>query len=145
MRLVVQRVAEAEVAVNGEVIAAIGRGLLVLVGLGRGDGEAQASWMAAKVAGLRVFADAAGRMNAALGDVGGAVLAVPQFTLLGDCRRGKRPSFDAALPPGEARPLFDRFVALLAAQVGAVATGRFGAMMQVRLVNDGPVTLVLER
>ncbi len=84
-------------------------------------------------------------MNAALADVGGAVLAVPQFTLLGDCRKGKRPSFDAALPPDDARPLFDRFVALLSARVGPVATGRFGATMHVRLVNDGPVTLILER
>ena len=145
MRVVAQRVSEAHVSVDGEVIGAIGRGLLLLVGLARGDGEAQASWMAAKVAGLRIFADAGGLMNAALADVGGAVLAVPQFTLLGDCRKGKRPSFDGALPPDEARPLFARFVDLLAAQVGPVATGRFGATMQVHLVNDGPVTLVLER
>ena len=145
MRVVVQRVAEAQVVVDGEVIGAIGRGLLLLVGFGRGDGEPEASWMATKVAGLRVFADTEGLMNAALADVGGAVLAVPQFTLLGDCRKGKRPSFDAALPPDDARPLFDRFVALLAAQVRQVATGRFGATMHVRLVNDGPVTLILER
>ena len=145
MRVVAQRVSEAHVSVDGELIGAIGQGVLLLVGFARGDGEAQASWMATKVAGLRIFADAGGLMNAALADIGGAVLAVPQFTLLGDCRKGKRPSFDGALPPDEARPLFARFVDLLAAHVGPVATGRFGATMQVHLVNDGPVTLILER
>jgi len=145
MRVVVQRVSEAAVAVDGEIIAAIGRGLVLLVGLAAGDSEANVAWMAGKIAGLRVFTDAGGLMNAALADVGGRVLAVPQFTLLADCRKGRRPSFDAAMAPAHAAPLFDRFVTLLAARIGPVATGRFGASMQIRLVNDGPVTFVIER
>jgi D-tyrosyl-tRNA(Tyr) deacylase len=145
MRVVVQRVSEAAVTVDGEVIAAIGRGLVLLVGLAAGDGEAEVAWTATKIAGLRVFADAAGLMNAALADVGGQALAVPQFTLLGDCRKGRRPSFAGAMEPAQAELLFERFVTLLTARIGSVATGRFGASMQVRLVNDGPVTLVIER
>jgi len=145
MRVVVQRVSEAAVTVDGEIIASIGRGLVLLVGLGTGDGEAEVTWMARKIAGLRVFADAAGLMNAELADVGGRVLAVPQFTLLGNCRKGRRPSFDDAMAPARAGALFDRFITLLAAWTGPVATGRFGASMQVRLVNDGPVTFVIER
>ncbi|MBI3768419.1 MAG: D-tyrosyl-tRNA(Tyr) deacylase [Deltaproteobacteria bacterium] len=144
MRVVVQRVAAARVVVAGEPIAAIGRGLLLLVGLAIGDSEAEIAWMARKLSGLRIFADAAGLMNAALADVGGAVLAVPNFTLLGDCRKGKRPSFANALAPEIAQPLFARFVELLTTHVGSVATGRFGVAMDVELVNDGPVTLVVE-
>jgi D-aminoacyl-tRNA deacylase len=144
MRVVVQRVWEARVRVGGAVVGAIGRGALLLVGLATGDGEQQLAWMARKIVGLRIFPDASGMMNAALADVGGAILAVPQFTLLGDCRKGKRPSFAAAMAPAEAEPLFTRFVALLESHAGAVATGRFGATMAVELVNDGPVTLVIE-
>lgn len=144
MRIVVQRVATARVVVDGAEIAAIGRGLLLLVGLAAGDGDAQVAWMARKIAGLRIFADAAGLMNADLRDVGGAVLAVPNFTLLADCRKGNRPSFGAALAPAAAAPMFLRFIDALAGHVGAVAAGRFGANMRVELVNDGPVTLVLD-
>jgi D-tyrosyl-tRNA(Tyr) deacylase len=145
VRVVVQRVAAAEVVVGSERVATIGRGLLLLVGLATGDGEQAIAWMARKIAGLRVFDDDRGFMNASLAEVGGRILAVPQFTLLADYRKGKRPSFSGALAPVESRPLFERFVTLLKAEVGPVATGRFGASMQVRLVNDGPVTLVLER
>jgi D-tyrosyl-tRNA(Tyr) deacylase len=144
MRVVVQRVARARVVVAGTAIAAIDRGLLLLVGLAHGDGEAEIDWMARKLAGLRIFEDAAGLMNAALGDVGGAVLAVPNFTLLGDCRKGRRPSFAGALAPDAAEPLFRRFIETLAAHVGPVVSGRFGATMEVELVNDGPVTLVID-
>jgi D-tyrosyl-tRNA(Tyr) deacylase len=145
MRVVVQRVSAARVVVAGEPIAAIGRGLLLLVGLAPGDDESNLAWMARKLARLRIFADAAGHMNAALADVGGAVLAVPNFTLLGDCRKGRRPSFAAALAPDAAAPLFTRFVEILTTNVGQpVATGRFGATMQIELVNDGPVTFVIE-
>lgn len=145
MRVVLQRVLEAKVSASGEVVGHIGRGFLLLVGFGRTDGEREIVWMAHKIAGLRIFPDSAGQMNASLADVRGSVLAVPQFTLLADCRKGRRPSFADALLPARAEPLFHRFVALLAAQVGPVAIGRFGAEMQVQLVNDGPVTLVIER
>jgi D-tyrosyl-tRNA(Tyr) deacylase len=144
MRVVVQRVSAARVVVDGEVIAEIGRGLVLLVGLAAGDGEAEITSMARKLAGLRIFADASGLMNADLAEVGGAVLAVPNFTLLGDCRRGKRPSFTDALAPTLAAPLFARFVAALATHVDTVASGRFGATMRVEIVNDGPVTLVVD-
>jgi len=145
MRVVVQRVASARVTVDGEPVAAIGRGLLLLVGLAPGDDESTLTWMAHKVAGLRILADEAGRMNAALADVNGAVLAVPNFTLLADCRKGNRPSFTGALAPADAEPLFGRFAERLASCVPHVATGRFGAAMHVELVNDGPVTLVIDR
>ncbi len=146
MRVVLQRVSEASVTVEGEKISAIGPGLLLLVGVARGDGEAEADWLAAKVAGLRVMGDGEGKMNRSVTDVGGAVLAVSQFTLLADTRKGKRPSFVGAAPPEEAERLFDYFCERLrAAGVGRVETGRFGAMMDVALVNDGPVTIVLER
>ena len=153
MRVLVQRVARAEVRVadpgagpGGERVAGrIGRGLALLVGFTHADGEEQLAWMAEKVLGLRVFADAEDRMNLALGDVGGALLVVSQFTLYGDARKGKRPSFVDAARPELAVPLYERFVALLRAQGAAVETGEFGAMMQVELVNDGPVTLWLER
>lgn len=144
MRVVVQRVVRARVIVDDTAIAAIERGLLLLVGLASGDRETDCGWMARKIAGLRIFEDAAGLMNAALADVGGAVLAVPNFTLLGDCRTGRRPSFAGALAPDAAEPLFRYFVAALAACIDTVAVGRFGATMAVELVNDGPVTFIID-
>ncbi len=137
MRALVQRVSRASVEVAGERVAAIGPGLLVLLGVTHGDGEAEAVWLADKVRALRVFPDAEGKMNVALGDR--PVLCVSQFTLYGDTRRGNRPSYVAAAPPEVAEPLYERFCALLDAQRGV-----FGAMMAVELVNDGPVTLLLE-
>lgn len=150
MRALVQRVARAAVRVSApdggaRVTGEIGRGLLVFVGLAPSDTEAELAWMAEKVLGLRVFADAAGAMNLALGDVGGALLVVSQFTLYGDASRGRRPSYVGAARPEVAEPLYERFVALLRARGAVVETGAFGAMMQVDLVNDGPVTLWLER
>ena len=146
MRIVLQRVKSASVAVDGERISEIGPGLLLLVGVAPGDGEAEADWLASKVAGLRVVADEEGKMNRSVVESGGEVLAVSQFTLLGDTRKGRRPSFVGAAPPDAAEPLFDLFCEKLrAAGVRSVEKGRFGAMMDVALVNDGPVTLVLER
>jgi D-tyrosyl-tRNA(Tyr) deacylase len=146
VRIVLQRVSEASVTVEGERISEIGPGLLLLVGVAAGDGEAQADWLAEKVAGLRIMGDGEGKMNLSVRDVGGEVLAVSQFTLLADTRKGKRPSFVRAAPPEEAEPLFDHFCERLRASgVGTVETGSFGAMMEVALVNDGPVTIVLER
>ena len=146
MRIVLQRVKEASVTVAGDRISATGPGLLLLVGVAQGDGEPEADWLAEKVAGLRIMADDEGKMNRSVRDVGGAVLAVSQFTLLADTRKGKRPSFVKAAPPEEATRLFDHFCTRLrAAGVHPVETGRFGAMMDVSLVNDGPVTIVLER
>jgi D-tyrosyl-tRNA(Tyr) deacylase len=144
MRLVVQRVGSAEVRVEGVVIGSIGRGLLVLIGAEKGDGAEQAEEAARKVAGLRVFEDADGKMNLALADVGGGVLAVSQFTLLADLSRGRRPGFDRALPGEEARPLYERFVSALRELGVPVETGAFGAMMDVALVNEGPATFILE-
>jgi D-tyrosyl-tRNA(Tyr) deacylase len=132
------------VLVDQEVLGQIDRGLLVLLGVTHADTPEKARWLADKIAGLRIFNDAEGRMNLALSDVGGAALVVSQFTLFGDCRKGRRPSFlDAALPE-KAIPLYEAFIAALRAEGVPVATGRFGAMMQVELVNDGPVTLVLD-
>ncbi len=146
MRIVLQRVKNASVTVEGERISGIGAGLLLLVGVAQGDGEAEADWLAEKVAGLRIFGDENGKMNLGVRDVGGEVLAVSQFTLLADTRKGKRPSFVGAAPPEEAEQLFDYFCERLrAAGIGSVETGSFGAMMDVALVNDGPVTIVLER
>ena len=146
MRVVLQRVKNASVAVGGERISEIGPGLLLLVGVAAGDGEAEADWLAKKVAGLRVVADEEGRMNRSVVESGGGILAVSQFTLLGDARKGRRPSFVGAAPPEVAEPLFDLFCEKLRENgVRAVETGRFGAMMDVALVNDGPVTIVLER
>ena len=146
MRIVLQRVSEASVAVGGERVSEIGPGLLLLVGVATGDGEAQADWLAEKVAGLRIFNDENGKMNLSVRDVEGGVLAVSQFTLLADTRKGKRPSFVNAAPPEVAAPLFDYFCERLrAVGVSPVETGSFGAMMEVALVNDGPVTIVLER
>jgi D-aminoacyl-tRNA deacylase len=146
LRIVLQRVKEASVTVEGERISSIGQGLLLLVGVAKGDGESEADWLADKVAGLRIMGDEEGKMNLSVRDVGGAVLAVSQFTLLADTRKGKRPSFVGAAPPDEAAQLFDYFCERLRATgVKRVETGRFGAMMDVSLVNDGPVTIVLER
>jgi D-tyrosyl-tRNA(Tyr) deacylase len=143
---VLQRVKYASVSVDGERISEIGPGLLLLVGVAKGDGKATAHWLAEKVAGLRVFADADGKMNLDVREVGGSILAVSQFTLLADSRKGKRPSFANAAPPEEAEPLFDYFCEKLrAAGVKSVGTGSFGAMMDVELFNYGPVTIVLER
>jgi D-tyrosyl-tRNA(Tyr) deacylase len=146
VRVVLQRVSRAEVRIEGRTVGAIGRGYLLLVGFGAGDGEEQIRWMSDKVLGLRVFGDADGKMNLSLADVGGAVLVVSQFTLYGDVLKGRRPSFVHAADPVFATPLYDAFVrALRAAAVGRVETGEFGASMQVESVNDGPVTLVIER
>ena len=146
MRIVLQRVKDASVTVGGERISGIGPGLLLLVGVARGDGEVEADWLAEKVAGLRIFNDESGKMNLSLKDVRGEVLVVSQFTLLADTRKGKRPSFVGAAPPEEAEQLFDYFCERLrAAGFGSVKTGSFGSMMDVALVNDGPVTIVLER
>jgi D-tyrosyl-tRNA(Tyr) deacylase len=146
VRVILQRVARARVTVSGAPTGEIGRGHLILVGFRQGDGDAQIEWMADKVLGLRVFGDAEGKMNLALDEVGGDLLVVSQFTLYGDTRKGRRPSFVDAAPPDVAVPLYERFVGLLRERApGRVETGEFGAMMQVELVNDGPVTLVLER
>jgi D-tyrosyl-tRNA(Tyr) deacylase len=144
VRAVVQRVARAEVRVGGEVVGRIARGLLALVAAGEGDGDADADWLADKVVQLRIFPDEAGQMNRGLAEVGGALLAVSQFTLYGDCRKGRRPSFVRALAPGPAEALYERFVARSRAAGVPVETGRFRADMQVELINEGPVTLLLD-
>ena len=130
---------------DGETVGAIGRGFLVLVGFRPGDTEEQLRWMADKIVGLRVFGDAEGKMNLALADAGGSLLVVSQFTLYGDAAKGRRPSFIDAAPPAVAEPLYEKFVAQLRGLGVTVETGRFGAMMDVELVNDGPVTLMLEK
>ncbi len=146
MRVVLQRVKNASVTVSGERISEIGEGLLLLVGVAKDDGEGEASWLAEKIAGLRIFNDEDGKMNLSVRDVGGEILAVSQFTLLADTRKGKRPSFIKAALPEEAEPLFDYFCERLReVGIASVQTGSFGAMMDVALVNDGPVTIVLER
>jgi len=146
VRIVLQRVSRAEVRVEGDVVAGIGRGHLLLVGFGHDDGPAQLEWMADKVLGLRVFADDEGKMNRALEEVEGDVLVVSQFTLYGDSSKGRRPSFVGAAAPEEAEALYERFVAELRKRTTRrVETGVFGAMMDVELVNDGPVTLLIER
>jgi D-tyrosyl-tRNA(Tyr) deacylase len=144
MRACVQRVSRAEVAIGGEICGQIGRGLVVLLGVAAGDTSDDAAQLANKIVGLRVFDDDQGKMNLALADVGGAMLIVSQFTLLGDCRKGRRPSFVAAAPPELAEALYETFVTAVAAQGIQVATGRFRQSMQVSLTNDGPVTLLLD-
>lgn len=144
MRAVVQRVATARVRVGDRVVAEIGRGLLVLVGVGRDDGPRDVEYIAGKIRDLRVFDDEQGKLNRSVAEVGGAVLVVSQFTLYGDCRKGRRPSFDGAAPPAEARRLYEALVQTLRETGLPVATGEFQAMMQVELVNDGPVTLLLD-
>jgi D-tyrosyl-tRNA(Tyr) deacylase len=144
MRAVVQRVSRAEVTVNGVITGQIGLGLLVLLGVGREDSEADAVSLAEKIIGLRVFEDDAGKMNRSVQDAGGSVLAVSQFTLYGDVRRGKRPSFDAAAPPEKARVLYEFFVQQIRTAGLRCETGRFQAVMKVELVNEGPVTILLD-
>ncbi len=144
MRACIQRVCRARVTVGGEVCGRIGPGMLVLLGVAKGDTEADARQLAQKIAGLRIFEDQQEKMNLALGDVDGAMLVVSQFTLLGDCRKGRRPSFVAAAPPELAEELYRIFVDAVARQGIEVATGRFREHMQVELVNDGPVTLLVE-
>jgi D-aminoacyl-tRNA deacylase len=144
MRAVVQRVSRARVTVGGEVTGEIGLGLLVLLGVGAGDARAEADYLAEKTIGLRIFEDAGGKMNLSVAEVGGAVLVVSQFTLYGDARRGKRPSFDAAAPPAQARELYEYFVEKVRAAGLRCETGRFQETMQVELVNEGPVTILLD-
>jgi D-tyrosyl-tRNA(Tyr) deacylase len=144
MRVVVQRVSRAQVTVGGEVAGKIGRGLLVLLGVAGADTEADADYLVGKVAGLRIFEDDGGKMNLAAEDAGGEILVVSQFTLYGDIRRGKRPSFDAAAPPEKARQLYEYFVARLRTTGLVCETGRFQQEMQVELVNDGPVTILMD-
>ena len=145
MRVIVQRVVSARVEVAGEVVAAIGMGLLVLAGVEENDGEADLVWLSSKLTRLRIFPDAAGVMNRSIVDVGGELLAVSQFTLLASLRKGNRPSWSRAARPEAAQPLFERFVRQLEADLGRqVPTGVFGADMQVHLVNDGPVTICID-
>ncbi|HWJ48447.1 MAG TPA: D-aminoacyl-tRNA deacylase [Candidatus Udaeobacter sp.] len=144
MRAVVQRVSRAKVTVNGWIAGEIGMGLLVLLGVGQEDTEADVNYVAEKIAGLRIFGDQDGKMNRSVLDVGGSVLAVSQFTLYGDVRRGKRPSFDDAAPPEPARRLYELFVEHIRAAGLRCETGRFQEMMQVELVNEGPVTILLD-
>ena len=144
MIALIQRVREAEVTVGDETVGAIGAGILALIGVERGDDERAAERLVERVLGYRIFPDAEGRMNLSLADAGGALLAVPQFTLAADTRKGARPSFSGAAAPAESERLFERFVALAGERIAAVARGRFGAHMRVRLINDGPVTFWLQ-
>jgi D-tyrosyl-tRNA(Tyr) deacylase len=145
MRIVLQRVSSASVTIDGRVAGAIGRGFCLLVGFTHGDTATQVDWMADKLAGLRLFSDGEGKMNLGLEEVGGAVLVISQFTLYGDASKGRRPSFIDAARPETAIPLYERFVASLRSRSLTVATGEFGADMQVEIHNDGPVTLILDR
>ena len=144
MRAVLQRVSRAKVSIAGETVGEIGPGLLVLLGITHADTPEQAKWLAEKIAGLRIFNDADGKMNLSVADVGGGVLVVSQFTLYGDCAKGRRPSFIDAARPEVAIPLYEAFVNGVKALGVPAATGRFGAMMQVELVNDGPVSLIVD-
>jgi D-tyrosyl-tRNA(Tyr) deacylase len=144
MRAVVQRVKESSVKTDNEIISQIGRGILVLLGVAREDGSSDAEYLAHKIANLRIFEDQNGKMNRSLLETGGEMLVVSQFTLLGDCRKGRRPSFAAAAEPQKATVIYEHFVAQARRLGVAVETGRFRAMMEVALINDGPVTLVLE-
>ncbi|HEY9720557.1 MAG TPA: D-aminoacyl-tRNA deacylase [Oscillatoriaceae cyanobacterium] len=145
MRALLQRVSQGSVSVEGEVLGRIGRGYVVLLGVGPNDTPAEADWLAQKIADLRLFADAEGKMNRSLADIGGEVLVVSQFTLYADARKGRRPSFTDAAPPAIAIPLYEHFVAKLRALGFTVGTGRFGADMRVEIHNDGPVTIWLTR
>jgi D-tyrosyl-tRNA(Tyr) deacylase len=145
MKVVLQRVSRASVSVDGAIVGSIGVGYAVLVGFTHGDGVAQVQWMADKVVGLRLFQDDEGKMNLDLAEVGGSILVVSQFTLYGNARKGRRPSFIDAAAPDEATALYEQFVDALRASGVHVETGSFGAMMDVELVNDGPVTLILDR
>ncbi len=144
MIAVIQRVSRASVTVEGRTAGAIGQGLLILLGVAKGDSDGEADWLAGKIGGLRIFNDEHGKMNRSCADAGGAMLVVSQFTLCGDCRKGRRPGFDRAADPAEATRLYDYFCRRLRQQGYRVETGVFGAMMDVELVNDGPVTFVLD-
>lgn len=144
MKAVIQRVSAARVDVGGTTVGAIGQGILVLLGVEKGDGERDAAWLAEKICTLRIFEDAAGKMNRSVREVDGKLLAVSQFTLAGNCAKGRRPSFDTAALPADANRLYEYFVAKLREQGTPVATGIFQAQMEVSLVNDGPVTFILE-
>lgn len=145
MRAVIQRVSDATVRVNGAVVGAIGAGLVVLLGVAPDDGEAEARWLANRIAGLRIFPDDEGKMNLSLLETGGGALVVSQFTLYADCRKGRRPSFLSAAPPNLAEPLYERFCELMFEEgVQLVERGRFGAHMHVQLRNDGPVTIIID-
>lgn len=146
MRCIIQRVAHASVTIDGEVRGSIGQGFLVLFGAGEGDTPAQVELLAKKTAGMRIFCDEAGKMNLSLADIGGAVLVISQFTLYADCRRGNRPSFTGAAAPDTANELYETYVKLLREEyhIPDVQTGEFGAHMKVELLNDGPVTIILD-
>ncbi len=144
MRAVIQRVKSAQVSVDGQVSGKIGKGLLVFLGVGKGDGESDLSFLTSKIPGLRIFEDASGKFNLSLKEIGGQILVVSQFTLYGDCRRGRRPSFTEAEEPTAAKPLYEQFIFKLRGQDVSVETGEFQAKMEVHLVNDGPVTLLLD-
>jgi len=145
MKAVIQRVTSASVTVEGQTVGQIGPGIMVLLGVEKGDAEAQADWLVEKICALRMFSDADGKMNLSVQEVGGALLVVSQFTLAGNCAKGRRPSFDTAAPPDEGKRLYDYFVAAARRTGLPVETGIFQADMQVALVNDGPVTFILER
>ena len=145
MKTVIQRITSASVTVEGRIVGEAGRGILVLLGVEKGDAEARADWLAEKIINLRIFEDEAGKMNLSLRDVNGSLLVVSQFTLAGNCDKGRRPSFDSAAAPEEGRRLYEYFVEALKRLGAPVATGIFQADMQVSLVNDGPVTFILER
>ena len=145
MKAVIQRVTSASVAVDGETVGQIGHGILVLLGVEKGDDEARADWLAEKICGLRIFSDEEGKMNLSVQDICGSLLVVSQFTLAGNCAKGRRPSFDTAAPPEEGKRLYEYFTAAAGRLGPEVATGIFQADMQVSLVNDGPVTFILER
>jgi len=145
MKIVLQRVKSASVKIDGSAISAINRGILILLGVHKDDTAEKADFLAAKCANLRIFPDEQGKMNRSLKEIDGEALVVSQFTLFGDCSRGRRPSFIDAAPPDKGRELYEHFIDCMKQQVRIVATGDFGAMMEVELVNDGPVTLILER
>ena len=145
MKVVLQRVKEASVKVNNKEISAIKNGILVLVGIDKGDNLTQAEFLASKIANLRIFPDVEGKMNLSVKDANGSILVVSQFTLSGDCRKGKRPSFDSAEHPLKAEPLYEQFVELIKKEGITVETGSFGAMMEIHLINDGPVTFIVEK
>jgi D-tyrosyl-tRNA(Tyr) deacylase len=145
VKAVIQRVTSASVTVEGKIVSQIGQGIMILLGVEKGDAEAQADWLVEKISGLRIFSDAGGKMNLSVQDIGGALLVVSQFTLAGNCAKGRRPSFDTAAPAEEGKRLYEYFVAAALGCGLPVETGKFQTDMQVALVNDGPVTFILER